>query len=524
MVILQVLCALHLQGAWAVSREPSEALEVDGRGNLLRREWPGGSQPQELFQEEDPTEDEAKEMEDTKKAVQELFDEEKTSTTGSGARLEDLEKTDGTQPKEGLSDEERAKIAAGVRSEMSKGEPSDDDLAASEKERVRLARLRAEMQGKGDGSWIRWDEVDLVTTNESNTTMTTTAGLLWSDENEDCLQPESIWKPLDMMDQNRTSEPDHRSCRARCKRVEGCAHWSYYLLGGACFLQNASATKSAGKGTVSGIPGCRDRDPNMHFGLNAGGQGCYHLSASYTPLDMPGTARNKEASYEMCQARCLETRGCVRFTYFIVDQGCHLQANGSHMVFLPGTITGGSSCSASDKAKFDAYIKHLPTMRSVNKETDGIPCEDSWANFMPFDLPGDLDEPGDIAKDKEVKCAGLYSQHLRATICKYSMQVRQRCPVLCGMCGIETLAEGCVDNQKDEHPLFYLGNQTLSCASLEYACRHDNEVDEKCKDTCGLCTTTTTTKAVVEDAVDKATGCSRRRSMGYCFTRRRRLF
>ena len=57
-----------------------------------------------------------------------------------------------------------------------------------------------------------------MTTNESNTTMTTTAGLLWSDENEDggswkacsltsrvqdCLQPESIWKPLDMMDQNR---------------------------------------------------------------------------------------------------------------------------------------------------------------------------------------------------------------------------------------------------------------------------------------------------------------------------------
>ena len=28
-------------------------------------------------------------------------------------------------------------------------------------------------------------------------------------------------------------------------------------------------------------------------------------------------------------------------------------------------------------------------------------AQDSWANFMPFDLPGDLDEPGDIAKDKE---------------------------------------------------------------------------------------------------------------------------
>ena len=29
------------------------------------------------------------------------------------------------------------------------------------------------------------------------------------------------------------------------------------------------------------------------------------------------------------------------------------------------------------------------------------PVKDSWVSFIPFDLPGDLDHPGDLAKDKE---------------------------------------------------------------------------------------------------------------------------
>ena len=30
-----------------------------------------------------------------------------------------------------------------------------------------------------------------------------------------------------------------------------------------------------------------------------------------------------------------------------------------------------------------------------------VRVQDSWVGFIPFDLEGDLDEPGDIAKDKE---------------------------------------------------------------------------------------------------------------------------
>ncbi|CAE7731551.1 unnamed protein product [Symbiodinium sp. CCMP2592] len=329
--------------------------------------------------------------------------------------------------------------------------------------------------------------------NSSNATQT---DLLWSHEHKECLEPENIWTPLSMPDQSRTDEPDHISCRARCLAVRGCAHWSYYLGAGSCYLQNSSATKESGKGAVSGIPGCRDKDPSIHLGMNAGGQSCYHLSGSFIPLDMPEQKRTKEASYDLCQARCLETHGCSKFTYFIMDQGCHLQENSSHLVFLPGTIAGAASCPAEDKAKFDAYLKQLPMMRAL--ESSEPPCEDSWVSFIPFDLPGDLDHPGDLAKDKEVKCEALYDHSDSPHICKHSSQVRVRCPKLCGECGIEKDAGGCVDLQADEHPLFLLDNHTLGCASVGYACNHDEEVTQKCKYTCGKCTTTTTTVAKPE--------------------------
>mmetsp|Transcript_31195 Transcript_31195/g.58557 ORF Transcript_31195/g.58557 Transcript_31195/m.58557 type:complete len:509 (+) Transcript_31195:111-1637(+) len=496
-----------LAGSNAINREPASpevlSFEVESGGNLVRREGlqsAGG--PAELIQEgevvartTDPAvkaSEEEQVLSDTVKAVQELFDEgEAATTTTASDSIEDLEKFDVESE---LSGSDRAKIAAKVHEQM-------QDKAREER----------------GSAWTRWDQVEGNHSNASSAT-----DLLWSHEHKECLEPEHVWTPS-MTDQARTDEPDHISCRARCLGVQGCSHWSYYLGGGSCYLQNASATKTEGKGAVSGIPGCRDKDPSIHLGMNAGGQACYHLSGSFIPLDMPEQKRTKEASYDLCQARCLETRGCAKFTYFILDQGCHLQENSSHMVFLPGTISGASHCDESDKAKFDAYLKQLPIMQAAQSMEP--PCEDSWVSFIPFDLPGDLDEPGDITKDHEVKCETLYDHKDAAHVCKHSSQVRVRCPKLCGTCGIEKDAGGCADLQKDEHPHFLMDNHTLACSSLEYACKHDEEVAQKCKGTCGLCTTTTTSIAVPEvDHLAKVTSCSRRRSMGYCFTRRRRLF
>lgn len=36
------------------------------------------------------------------------------------------------------------------------------------------------------------------------------------------------------------------------------------------------------------------------WGVQSGGQSCYHLSASYSPLDMPSAGRTREVNYEQC--------------------------------------------------------------------------------------------------------------------------------------------------------------------------------------------------------------------------------
>ena len=250
-------------------------------------------------------------------------------------------------------------------------------------ELARAEALRQEMRkgysdeakGAEKDVGFHWDQLGDMA-NGSNTTLTTT-----SLPNK-CLQPESLYL-LPMQDeppgQNSSHEPDHQHCKERCQRVEGCSHWSY-MSGGACFLQNASARKVAAKGVLSGTPGCEESKAKPtsahHTGPSSGGQNCYHLSASYTPLDLLGEERTQEATYDLCQGRCWKTKGCARFTYFMEDGGCHLQSNGSRLVFLPGSIAGESDCNASDKVKFDSYMKSLPRMDGKN---GAIPCEDRAA-------------------------------------------------------------------------------------------------------------------------------------------------
>eukprot|EP00439_Symbiodinium_sp_Y106_P067749 s1215_g11.t1 len=244
-----LLCLLV--GSHAVHREPEPgellAFEVESGGNLLRREGVAGLSgegSESLAEEGEATAGtttesvtaEQKSLADAVEAVEELFDEGDSTTTTGADSIEELEKTEAASE---LSGSDRDKIAANVHEQM-------EDKAR---------------EGRG---WLRWDQVDGA--NSSNATQ---SDLLWSHEHKECLEPENIWSPLSMPDQSRTDEPDHISCRARCLAVRGCAHWSYYLGAGSCYLQNSSATKESGKGAVSGIPGCRDKDPSIHLGMNA---------------------------------------------------------------------------------------------------------------------------------------------------------------------------------------------------------------------------------------------------------------
>lgn len=53
------------------------------------------------------------------------------------------------------------------------------------------------------------------------------------------IHPQPIYRPLDMYGELRTKEPSLNDCAARCHRVDGCVHFSYWLDGG-CHLQEGT--------------------------------------------------------------------------------------------------------------------------------------------------------------------------------------------------------------------------------------------------------------------------------------------
>jgi len=123
--------------------------------------------------------------------------------------------------------------------------------------------------------------------------------------------------------------------------------------------------------------------------------------------------------------------------------------------------------------------------------------------------------------------------------------VRDNCPKACGFCAVE-LEENSTDNKsnssicKDDEPSdlprFEEAGHALSCTMLRHYCELDMSVKMKCKRTCGWCDNpgvlvrpdTELTKAnktdVPPEGWDTAyNACSRRRLLGFCHTRRRRV-
>mmetsp|Transcript_20111 Transcript_20111/g.35671 ORF Transcript_20111/g.35671 Transcript_20111/m.35671 type:complete len:814 (+) Transcript_20111:100-2541(+) len=368
--------------------------------------------------------------------------------------------------------------------------------------------------------------------------------------NAACIQNETAYYPLNMAGNNRTWAVNHMACRDRCAKVSGCSHWTYYLVSEGCHLQDSDSKPVPVKGTVSSHANCTDPafDTKHSYGnanplVRVMGQDCYHLSVGFVPLDMDLVNGTRESDYERCQARCKSTPSCATFVYFIVDQGCHLQdVNASdHMVFVPGTISGKASCTTQEKMHFEQFLENLPPGQiKTAKFSTQLACEDSASPFVPVDLnTSDLLKSGDLSQESLVTCSSLKNMRSdQQTLCAASQQVMRRCPKMCQICDLVATDDGtCADVTKDAPPIFWLSNEALPCSALAYACSHDREIDLKCRKTCGWCnfklqTTTTTTEQTTttereeetnDDRLKQAVSCSRRRQMGFCYTRRRRI-
>jgi len=115
---------------------------------------------------------------------------------------------------------------------------------------------------------------------------------------------------------------------------------------------------------------------------------------------------------------------------------------------------------------------------------------------------------------QEAKCADLV--HYCMDI-HHGAKVRDKCLRTCGFCDLQE--DTCIDGNATEEPHFILNGQASPCRDLSLFCG-EHEIATKCKRTCGICATAKATTPAGTTA--PADTCSRRRSMGFCYSRRRR--
>jgi glucose/arabinose dehydrogenase len=85
---------------------------------------------------------------------------------------------------------------------------------------------------------------------------------------------------------------------------------------------------------------------HWNFPLPQTSHGC-NLNARYRPMDMVGHGRTVERSIGACQARCTNAIGCVYFTFWSLDGGCHLADTKSKLKGTSGwqkVTSGDTSC------------------------------------------------------------------------------------------------------------------------------------------------------------------------------------
>lgn len=155
-------------------------------------------------------------------------------------------------------------------------------------------------------------------------------------------------------------------------------------------------------------------------------------------------------------------------------------------------------------------------------------------------------EPGPMgnAKCNDLNSTGLFFRDGREARCPelesycsntdFGSRVRDACLKTCGFCDIEEIENRtCFDGDPLDEPVFHLDGKPAHCADLGLFCVTDVSIYSKCKLTCGACRnlaggsnvstdSTTNSRSTATRTTDGAS-CNRRRSLGFCQTRRRRF-
>mmetsp|Transcript_63609 Transcript_63609/g.207509 ORF Transcript_63609/g.207509 Transcript_63609/m.207509 type:complete len:770 (-) Transcript_63609:205-2514(-) len=173
-----------------------------------------------------------------------------------------------------------------------------------------------------------------------------------------CSQTGFLYEP-EMAGYFGSMEPDLAACQARCASTSGCAHFSFWLIGGACQVHNAAAVERADQPSVySGPPTC-DETGKRELELLSDmmrERVCFDQNFIFLPLDSPahGSLPSMASTPSECQQQCALELWCMHFTYSVGDSMCHLADSDATKVSGLSSVTGPQVCQ--DQVTFSLSV------------------------------------------------------------------------------------------------------------------------------------------------------------------------
>jgi len=159
-----------------------------------------------------------------------------------------------------------------------------------------------------------------------------------------------VFDPIDMSGQYLTIEPNISACLFRCRNTPGCAHFSYWIPGSHCHVQDAFAYPepdrllfvSAPAGCISGA-GSKSETVRTMLEQKA----CFSLGLSYAPY--VGSLKKQPLHEEKiaedvlhCQELCVNKTWCHLFEFNVYSDLCHLMEDPPKPVPVAGDyLTSG---------------------------------------------------------------------------------------------------------------------------------------------------------------------------------------
>lgn len=150
-----------------------------------------------------------------------------------------------------------------------------------------------------------------------------------------------MYEPLDVLGEPLSLEDDAYACQHRCANTDGCAHFTFWMLGKHCHLEGALAMKFEGRvGFIAGPSSCHSAT-------------CLEVGVKYFDAGTNGrtwscdTCASLEEVIDSCRDVCVADEHCTHFTVNHHLNICTIASSRAlRLQHVPGFISGSPECDS----------------------------------------------------------------------------------------------------------------------------------------------------------------------------------